>query len=708
LQRLLQRFLGAGDELYKLTVTLKALPKGDVASRADRIQCLQATRGASHARHVEMVQSAAIESFAGDPDAVELLRPFLAEKAELATPALRIIGERAEVRDLVRRQLRTGAHNARMAAVEILAKDEGERNHMTLYLVELARRPADRKRLWLEDEFVMSSLIGRLGGHLSTEYLREYLSDKSDAVREATVKVLLGRDDARELLIQRALVERAIRVQGLLWEKLCDEPRVRAHVGMCARRDQWALRASYFRLLSEDDARLDVAREYFRKLVREARWGEVAEMVGALARDGKLLPELRQLALAPQMLVIPTLFDALDTDDELRGIVRDHLVKPDWVRSYEWHSDTLSGYLADDDVAKTILTSALESGALESCRLVVLRVLRGYAGAVTVARKYVDDDDVNVSRAAVTVLAGEPAVQARLFQELHSEDGWVRRAAADALEDVPEAWEKLAGLREDPEKDIRMVAVQAADRLVLPSAVFTDALARERDHAVRRSIVGILGRRKDHAALVALRAQLASDWESSVRKEVVRQLNVRAPAKEGEGHSLRKSRVVSAALAAAATGGTALSEFLRSPRPVRRSQDPVLFGQLIGWLCAKLVATLPRDATMEMASVVVDDSKLLFGETYGDVLDGATELSNIGIRLSVDVSDLPRDRNIWPAANAILAWEVAQHLLTDRPCFIQLVCADVSFAHLSFPELGPGQVLLGPTLFGFRLAEESV
>jgi hypothetical protein len=36
---------------------------------------------------------------------------------------------------------------------------------------------------------------------------------------------------------------------------------------------------------------------------------------------------------------------------------------------------------------------------------------------------------------------------------------------------------------------------------------------------------------------------------------------------------------------------------------------------------------------------------------------------------------------------------------------VLLACADVSFDDLDFPELAPGKIRLGPTFFGFRVAE---
>jgi hypothetical protein len=52
-----------------------------------------------------------------------------------------------------------------------------------------------------------------------------------------------------------------------------------------------------------------------------------------------------------------------------------------------------------------------------------------------------------------------------------------------------------------------------------------------------------------------------------------------------------------------------------------------------------------------------------------------------------------------------MAWDVAQHLLTEQPQTVLVACADVHFGDLVFPELMPGEVRIGPTFFGFRIAE---
>jgi hypothetical protein len=67
--------------------------------------------------------------------------------------------------------------------------------------------------------------------------------------------------------------------------------------------------------------------------------------------------------------------------------------------------------------------------------------------------------------------------------------------------------------------------------------------------------------------------------------------------------------------------------------------------------------------------------------------------------------DLPRERFLYPLHNLIEAWRVARHLRADDAPSIFLACADVDFSDLQavLPALEPGQLVTGPTFFGFRI-----
>jgi hypothetical protein len=149
-------------------------------------------------------------------------------------------------------------------------------------------------------------------------------------------------------------------------------------------------------------------------------------------------------------------------------------------------------------------------------------------------------------------------------------------------------------------------------------------------------------------------------------------------------------------------GDDPLAIFLREPRRVRRDTEGDLFEKVVAWTCAKLVSTLPTKGGP--LDPFVDPAVGLSGELKAPDLSA----TYISLRLSMEASDLRRNRNIWPAANTILAWNIAHLLVSDRQLTLVLACANVSFEDLLFPKLKAGAMCLGPTFFGFRLNESAV
>ena len=78
------------------------------------------------------------------------------------------------------------------------------------------------------------------------------------------------------------------------------------------------------------------------------------------------------------------------------------------------------------------------------------------------------------------------------------------------------------------------------------------------------------------------------------------------------------------------------------------------------------------------------------------------------IRLAKDTFDLHRDRDIWPAANMVFAWAVAQRIRAVKARTLVLVCAPVAEDVIAslVRSLEPGEVLMGPVVFGFHLYEQ--
>ena len=139
-----------------------------------------------------------------------------------------------------------------------------------------------------------------------------------------------------------------------------------------------------------------------------------------------------------------------------------------------------------------------------------------------------------------------------------------------------------------------------------------------------------------------------------------------------------------------------LDAFVREPSPHDLAAD-IQFGELaLAWLCARLAWASESE-----------DGALSAGRVFGEVEQRVERLSAEGqalvIRVSMDASELPRERFLRPNHNLIEAWRVAQHLRASKPPSVILACADVDFEHVVPPPLAPGEMLCGPTFFGFRL-----
>jgi hypothetical protein len=141
-----------------------------------------------------------------------------------------------------------------------------------------------------------------------------------------------------------------------------------------------------------------------------------------------------------------------------------------------------------------------------------------------------------------------------------------------------------------------------------------------------------------------------------------------------------------------------LADYLRNPHTLHRADCPNLWAKVERWLSAKMVSTLPVCLSADEIEVHVDRPEEIFGEFIG-------EPQRARIRLAMDSAFLPRDRNIWPAANVMHAWRVASYLRSNEPSAWYLACADLASEELRFPDLMPGELCLGPVYFGFRLRE---
>jgi hypothetical protein len=164
----------------------------------------------------------------------------------------------------------------------------------------------------------------------------------------------------------------------------------------------------------------------------------------------------------------------------------------------------------------------------------------------------------------------------------------------------------------------------------------------------------------------------------------------------------RENQIKLSKLVIDACGDNPLAErvatFVAAPRPMNLAEEVEFSEFLLKWLCVRLLYASPN-------------GRLYQGRLYGEFAGEPSSLLEPGarvlMRVSMDTAALPRERNFHPTHNLLEAWRVARHLRAENPPSFFLVCADVPFAALEarLPALKPGQVLLKPTIFGFRIPQ---
>lgn len=699
LRDLVRRFLRDPKGAWLLALAIQGLPPNDTPSREDRLACLcpEHISLTDDAHSMRLIQTTAIASFAEDPDAINIIRPFLqqTEDEELAGAALRAIGRRAEMRELVWKQLRERGEAVGTEAVDIIGADPREAVALREYLEGLPSGEAHS----VFTGYLRAQILGALSKHESADWLSRYLEDPAEPVREKAVELLIDEPQAQSALRERVFAEKGTRARARLWRKFASDPKVREELHVRALEDQWEVRRAYFELASDDESRAASLRTFMGALLKDiSRSGVLAELLHALARDDEALPQLRALITSPDLRVVTTLMRVLRGDNELRLRARDLLSNSRWLQQF-WMNGTrvLHIYFQDDAVAKQIAlerVSALDVNIVDLH--ILLPVLRDFPPALETLRNFTRHADRNVSSAARRALVGDPGVRDELFRELESENRLRRQTAAEILEDVDEAQDRLAAHIGDSDPGVRRIAYAALRRLARPVPDVKRVLTEDRDSSNRLAAVESLLRQTDGDSRTLLRSCVASDFFSEVRELAASGLRRADPALP-----LREAPDVRDALSAAAHEGHALRRYLGEPSTLSQDDDPSLFRLVVAWAAAKLVSTLPEPAPTPQTDLFMDTSEKLLGESeWKDSPNGMWR-----IRLAMDASDLPRNRNIWPAANATIAWKIACHLLAKEPRCVVLACADVAFVDVAYPELAPGEVRVGPTFFGFRLRE---
>jgi hypothetical protein len=291
----------------------------------------------------------------------------------------------------------------------------------------------------------------------------------------------------------------------------------------------------------------------------------------------------------------------------------------------------------------------------------------------------------------------------------------LRAAAARALSSDEGSRVELRGLLRDSASDVRAAAVEALSSDE-GSRVELRGLLRDSDSSVRAAAARALS--SDEGARPALR-ELLRDADEHVRAAAAQALRAWTerlsttdsirwrPAAahlwvQAAGHASAEATREAQALQAR------LTAFVHAPRPLLLDDEPLLGPALLGYLLRRL-------------GWAAQDGKLEAGRLFGELPLRAFEQPDprhaLVLRLAMDSADLPGNRFVHPMHNLIEAWRVARHLRTSRPWRLFLVCADLPLQDLD-PErptpadddaqrhpldVRPGDVIFGPTYFGFGL-----
>jgi hypothetical protein len=703
LRQLLEGFLEAPKPQYFIASVISGL-HDDPESRDARIACL-GIKTPSDEHFNRWVLCSAIRSLADDTDAVALLSPFLNLEGEssVVEAAVKAIGRKTEVRPFIRQLAAMepdSLHNAQMEAIRILAADSGEWAFLRGVLAKLDASEEMRHRL--ARDYLRAGLLKAFVSEESEDALVARLTDKDGLVRDIAIEALLERATTRPELYERAFKETSAAGRKKLWQRFIDDPALIAELKMRAKEDLPALRQAFFVALSDDDERCVTLRQYFlERAVKEPEHHVVADLVASVARDLLARPKLFELASGTNVRITARVLHAFRDDEMLRKTCRELLTNDDWLDQFRWTS-YLEEYFANDDEAKAIALSRLNDPRFLHHNLISL--LRDYPPAQEqlLALAMQPFPDLNVKREARRALIGEPQVRKAALEDLKSMDKHTVIGATEVLEDVAEAWTEIAKLHQHEEKRVRQAAYQAAVRLRQPPPVYADLRGGEREPALRRYLVDQINTFKweSEEQLSNILLSVVQDYDWEVRTLAYERLAA-LPA-------LSRSHEVVEALRIASLGealsSSSVQTFISDTTEMHQAADPKLFGELVHWVLAKLVSTLP-DPAWRAAFVHVDPVNQLFGEIVAIPKHADTTV----IRLAKDTFELHRDRDIWPAANTVLAWSVAKRLRAALPRAFVLVCAplpDSAIASLLWP-LAPGEVLMGPILFGFRLFEES-
>jgi hypothetical protein len=684
-----------------LSVALRSLPVCDQESRQDRLELL---RQADEGMDEQLVEDV-ILSFREDHQASFLLRPFLEEShgGRGVSVTIQAIGHEPAVRHLVWQQLREGEYRVRREAMKVLVQQSEEHDGLWVYFQELPKNGHF-------DAYIRAGILEALAKRRGARILINFIDDPAMAVRDVAVRGLLGTEIAAEQEVRGRLREQACSDSMLssryeLWQELCEDAVVREHLINTAREDRWAVRQAYFFLcMRTQDGRRKVREclETAKNDRQPRRESLVRELIRVAAADSEAHTLLRRFLDDRDPDIQSALLLALKGDDELRGSVHELLREDkDWPQRFLVRRSVLQGYFIGYLHSQEVVRSLLEESRCDDATVAsVLPWLRGYKPALNILRKYKEDEDPNVRLAAWSGLVDDAQERSELIQRVVNDASNLggrteRRGVAEILEgsDHDDAKVALSALIDDPDTEIRRCAYRARRRLRKPIESFYERWERERDEINRQLLVDAHLRHSESRSAPELGHKVVSrDMSEHVRAIVLSSMPRADPGtplrdKLKDQHPQPDDELLA---------------FLKAPQLLHPSRDAALFDRTIRWITAKLVSTLPALDSTPAPALHVDSPCVILGELVpGEELSAEV----VRLRLAMDVSELPRNRDIWPAANVFHAWRVASHLQSDRPRTFLLACADLAFVELDYPMLSPGEIVLGPLYFGFRLRE---
>ena len=696
LRDVLKRFLKDSTLVQQASVAIRSLPHHDGPSRSDRLRILQRPKPWDSATTILLTD--AINSFKGDEEAISEVLPFLKqlEDSSLASAAIETIGHRPEFWPLVFQQLREGKHNARLAAAKLLVKIPDVAEELWAYFRTLSKTDS----LIHLDSHLRAIILEARARNGDESLLFDYIDDPATPVRGVALNALLENPIAESRLRKRVLKEQDHNLQAVLWAKFVDMPEVQERLDIDAREDLWAVRYAYFALCLRDESLRAQLVEFVDSLINEGESSECApmlpELIAVMASDSSVVHHLGELFFKhADLRVRGTVLQKLRRDAGLRKRIREQLDAPNWSDMFEFGiTSAFDRYFQGDTESIEKIFERLRECPEDTYVAWVLPLLRGYMPARDLLRQYKSSDEINTKRAAFEALRDQLEERQELIDALRNGDRSTKVWAADLLEDVAsdDAQYALAKQLDDQVPELRRSALKAHRRLRRLIPNFRNRWLAEVDVQTRCLLMEV------HASSAGSEV-VADDFRSLVGSETSER------ARSIACSVLRRAEPVEYSLReylsqAATLDEECLVDYLRNPRILHYADSPSLWVEIERWLMAKLVSTLPVHLSMEEAEVYVDRSEEIFGEFIGEPQQGQ-------IRLAMDPAVLPRDRNIWPAANVVHAWRVASRLRSKDPKTLCLACADLASEELRFPDLVPGELSLGPVYFGFRIQEEA-